>query len=165
MLERIKMVGAALTVVMGLYPVSAAPTGAVEKVSTPIVEQNGVEQTRGALSPYVKSDADGWLTVRTPQGDMRVRFDSTSGTSTVIGPDGLELQYQLSGASTSALTGFDWSGVPCSMLLWIVGIIHSGGWAAAIPLILETGAVGAAIVAAIWGLGVDGFLALVGSQC
>lgn len=57
------------------------------------------------------------------------------------------------------------NGVSCSMLIWAVGIIHSYSWAAAVGIILATGAVGTAIAATIYYIGVSGFLAWVSTKC
>lgn len=53
----------------------------------------------------------------------------------------------------------------CSFLMWVVGIIHSSSWIAAIAAVAATGAVGAAVLATMYALGANGFLYWVGTQC
>lgn len=57
------------------------------------------------------------------------------------------------------------SGFACTMLLWAVDLVHSGGWAHATKIVSKAGLHGKALAVAMWGLGSSGFLAAVSSQC
>lgn len=57
------------------------------------------------------------------------------------------------------------SGFACTMLLWAVDLVHSGGWAAATKIVSKAGLQGKALALAMWGLGSSGFLAAVSSKC
>ncbi|BDZ39790.1 hypothetical protein [Microbacterium suwonense] len=58
--------------------------------------------------------------------------------------------------------------VACSFLVWVAGVIHAGGWAAAIAAVVALGPgapAGAIVLATMYSLGVDAFLVWVGAQC
>lgn len=111
------------------------------------------------------------IQIETPDGPMIASFDKESGISSVQSPNGEVTEFDLSnirgivGGEQAVSPLFDMGGVPCSMILWTIDAIHAGGWAAAAVILSAQGAAGAAILAAVWGLGTSGFLALVGTQC
>lgn len=111
------------------------------------------------------------IRIETPDGPMIASFDKKSGISSVQSPNGEVMEFDLSnirgkvGGDQGVSPLFDMGGVPCSMILWTIDAIHAGGWAAAAVILVGQGAAGAAILAAVWGLGTSGFLALVGTQC
>lgn len=110
------------------------------------------------------------ISIDSPEGTYTATFDKSTGMSRVVTPNGEVQEFSLQ-ATNPISDGpvvtplFDWSGVPCSMILWTVDAIHAGGWAAAASILALQGAAGAAILAAVYGLGTSGFLALVGTQC
>lgn len=117
----------------------------------------------------VTEHARGHVEVRIDRETVIVQVDRGTNVATVTEPDGTRTVVDMgaipSDTERPQLEITPSSSASCSFLLWVVGLVHSTTWIAAIGMVAATGAVGAAVVITMYALGANGFLFYVASHC
>lgn len=164
-LKRVGLAVVVATVVTGVTPAYASPDD---------------RSLRPTSSIEVVRAQDHLVEVRSSEGVATARLDPSSGVVEATRPDGTTVTVQ-AGALTGGVgsapspTALDSIGgrdrvvqassFTCSMVIYVVSLIHHYGWTTAAAIALAAGAAGAAVVAIVMALGVDVFLVWAGTRC
>lgn len=159
------------------------------EVSSPVGIQASTQQGRqqaGVPDIHVSRLANGDTRVIIDGHTFTVRRTATTATvidstgrSTTVNAEGLptapSAPYNMNAEAIQGLSAVAVNGsaataakkgsLTCSFILMAVGIIHTGGWMAAIAVIAAAGPAGAAVLATMYMLGSAAFLTWAGTHC
>ncbi|MFS0276174.1 hypothetical protein ACL1C8_11470 [Corynebacterium striatum] len=142
---------------------NAEPTPSADSIQSPLTHGEETPETT------VTHLENGEVIFHENGREIRGSFNAETGQSTLTDETGETRVIQVLPPAAKegeiSVRSGGIGGFACTMLLWAVDLVHSGGWTYATKIVSRAGLHGKALALAMWGLGSSGFLAAVSSKC